>query len=122
MAFATRLVRFVKDHRSDGGGVKGEAGEFKAAETHELPEPSALHYVRQGRAVWAEDAAAKAPSAGPPAPVEKGMKPGQVRTKPAKKPGAATARRIEPAPAGSPTVAAEGKSSPHRKSGPPAGP
>ena len=107
-----RSVTFVQDHRYDGGGVKGEARDFVAGRTYELPEPSAAHYVRQGRAVWAVGAStANAPPVAPPAPADKGMKPGQVRIKPAKKPGAA-ARPLEPLQVGSPSVAAEGKSSP----------
>ena len=74
-----RSVTFVQDHCYEGGGVAPEKRSFRRRQTYELPEPSAAHYVRQGRAVWAEGAGA--------------VKAHQVRTKPAPKTGVNAASR-----------------------------
>ena len=49
-----RSITFLADHCYNGGGLPEERREFRAGQTYEMPEPSAMHYVRQGRAAWAE--------------------------------------------------------------------
>ena len=90
MDFPMRSVTFVQDHCYEGGGVAQEKRSFQRGQTYDLPEPSGAHYVRQGRAVWAEDAEAeKAPPAAPPAPTlapaDKGLKGRRITTKASRK-------------------------------------